>query len=148
MWKSVCCAVRGRGHETKDIPCQDKVWPEGKQSGAVSVIALADGAGSAKFSHLGAECVVKSISNLVKTQFDKFISSQDATAVRKEIIQQLRQDLGKTAAEHECSLNDLASTMLVAAADDKHYLLIHIGDGVIGYLGNSGLNVATKPVNG
>ena len=55
MWSVIKCAVQGLGHKDKDVPCQDKVYNLTKNG--VTAIALADGAGSAKFSHYGAELV-------------------------------------------------------------------------------------------
>ena len=43
LWKSVCCAVQGRGHAKNNIPCQDKVAK--LEANGVHVIVLADGAG-------------------------------------------------------------------------------------------------------
>ena len=59
MWNSVECAVQGRGHIKSDIPCQDKTFHV--HENGVDVIALADGAGSARLSHYGAEFVTKQI---------------------------------------------------------------------------------------
>ena len=45
MWKTLQCAVQGRSHIKTEIPCQDKTFTSIENG--VSVIALADGAGSA-----------------------------------------------------------------------------------------------------
>ena len=48
----------------------------------------------------------------------------------------------------EGELKDLASTLLVAAVSDEKFFLAHLGDGVIGYLNDAGLKVASTPDNG
>ena len=52
MWKVVQCAVQGRGHIKGNIPCQDKIHYYTDEN--TTITALADGAGSAKLSHIGA----------------------------------------------------------------------------------------------
>ena len=146
MWKAACCAVQGRGHIKSGIPCQDKVCQ--KSTDRISVIALADGAGSAKLSHYGAECVANCVSELVVEHFDEFIQCQDGQLVREVILNHILQTLHNQAWILKCTLEDLASTVLVAAVSDEDCLLIHVGDGVIGYLDNSELKVASIPENG
>ncbi|MEE1131708.1 MAG: PP2C family serine/threonine-protein phosphatase, partial [Caryophanon sp.] len=48
----------------------------------------------------------------------------------------------------ECDLKELASTLLVAAIKDDTFFLLHVGDGVIGYVKDEQLHVASKPSNG
>ena len=59
MWNVIQCAAQGRSHIKSDIPCQDKTYSAFDND--TQVIALADGAGSAKLSHYGAETVTKFI---------------------------------------------------------------------------------------
>lgn len=42
--------------------------------------------------------------------------------------------LEKLAQELDCLVKDLASTLLVVAVKNGKYLILHIGDGVIGYV--------------
>ena len=145
-WKSVCCAVQGRGHVKKDIPCQDKVaW---RAENNVHVIALADGAGSAEFSHYGAECVVNRMTAFVADRFFDITAQADARKVTQEILSVALQALNDEAELRSCTLKDLASTLLIAAVGDGEFFLAHLGDGVIGYLDDAGLKVATTPDNG
>ena len=145
-WKSVCCAVQGRGHVKKNIPCQDKVaW---RAENNVHVIALADGAGSAEFSHYGAECVVNRMTAFVADRFFEIIAQADARKVTQEILSVALQALNNEAELRRCALKDLASTLLIAAVGDENFFLAHLGDGVIGYINDAGLKVATTPDNG
>lgn len=145
-WKSICSAVQGRGHKKNDVPCQDKVTR--RSEGGVSVIALADGAGSARLSHYGAECVVNRVAAFVADRFYDLISEDNGSEVKRQILTVAIEALKNEAELRECELRDLASTLLFAAVDEEKFLLAHIGDGVIGYLSDKGLKTASTPDNG
>ena len=145
-WKSVCCAVQGRGHAKKNIPCQDKVAR--REENGVHVIALADGAGSAAFSHYGAQCVVNQATKFIVEKFFDLIAQEDGRLVTKELLSVVLQALKNEAEKRDCNLKDLASTLLIAAVSDRKFFLAHLGDGVIGYLNDEGLKVASTPDNG
>lgn len=146
MWNSVQCAVQGRGHIKTDTPCQDKTYHICENG--VHVIALADGAGSAKMSHYGAELVTKQICELLANKFDVYYDEPDGVAIKKVVIGYLIGNLDKLATELECETRDLASTLLVVAVHDDKFIIIHIGDGVIGYIKNNELKIASHPENG
>jgi len=66
--------VQGRGHRSKKIPCQDRVYSIRKNSYAS--IALADGAGSCKHSEKGAEIVTREITKIIFRSFDTISRNQ------------------------------------------------------------------------
>lgn len=147
MWKVAQATVQGRRHILYDIPCQDKTYFVQKQG--VCVIALADGAGSAKLSHLGAECVVEDVSNLLADRFDSFYEQSDPDIVRCELMSSILDKLRLRAESIRCTLGDLASTLLcVAVSEDDRFLIAHLGDGVIGYQDGECIKVASIPDNG
>lgn len=146
MWNSVQCAVQGRGHIKTDTPCQDKT--RFIYENETSVIALADGAGSATMSHFGAEYVTKRICELLTQQFDVYYNEDDGAAIKRVIVGTLMDGLEKLAQDIDCEVKDLASTLLVAAVKDGKYIILHIGDGVIGYVKNEELKIASHPENG
>lgn len=146
MWNLVQCAVQGRGHIKADIPCQDKTYVY--QENGTTVIALADGAGSAKMSHYGAEYVTQYICLEFTRNFQHYFQNPDGAAVKMELLEHIRNQLHELAKELECQFCDLASTLLVAAVNDGNYILLHIGDGVIGYSKDGELKVASYPENG
>lgn len=146
MWNSIQCAVQGRGHIKTDAPCQDKTFAKNENN--VQVIALADGAGSARLSHVGAEYVTRQICDNLSNDFDMYFQEDDGTAIKRKIISDLMFGLKNLATENECEINDLASTLLMVAIKDEKYIIVHIGDGVIGYLKNNQLKVASHPENG
>ena len=90
MWKTVQCAVQGKSHVKDNIPCQDKTH----------VIALADGAGSAKLSHFGAECVTTFICHELTDNFEKFFNAEDGVAVKKELMSKIWLSLDEIARKY------------------------------------------------
>ena len=146
MWKVAQAAVQGRGHISADIPCQDKTFFVRKNDACA--ISLADGAGSAMFSHFGAEKVVECVSNLLIDRFDEFYRESDPSAVRREVLSCILNDLETLKETLGCELSDLASTLLCAVVHDRRYIIFHLGDGVIGYQDDEALKVASVPDNG
>lgn len=146
MWNVAQAAVQGRGHISASIPCQDKTYFVKKQD--TCAIALADGAGSAMFSHFGAERVVECVSNLLVDRFDDFYQESDPSVVRRKVLSFILRDLNTLKETLNCELSDLASTLLCVVVHDKRYIIFHLGDGVIGYQDGVALKVASAPDNG
>lgn len=147
MWKALGCAVQGKGHLANNVPCQDKV--ASLSENGVSVIALADGAGSAKLSHFGAEKVTKLMCEKLCSNFDRlFADDSDGVNAKNNLLVDINKMLEKLAEEHDCTVRDLSSTLLSVAIRGEDVLAIHLGDGVIGCLKNDALKVISKPDNG
>ncbi len=146
MWKVIQCAVQGRSHISSDTPCQDKTFSHSENG--MNIIALADGAGSAKLSHFGAEAVTKFICCEMSEQFDEYYTQSNAQYVAHQLMSGIKNTLVQTAKELECDVKDLASTLLFVAVKDDCYILGHIGDGVIGYYKNDEVKTASQPNNG
>ena len=146
VWNTVQCAVQGKGHVKTGTPCQDRTYHV-KQNN-VDVIALADGAGSANMSHYGAKFVTMKICQLLSEQFEMYYNEEDGAAVKRVIIGILLEGLEQLSNKFNCDIKDMASTLLVVAIHDGKYIILHIGDGVIGYVKNDELKVASHPENG
>lgn len=146
MWNTIQCAVQGKGHIKTGIPCQDKTYS--LFLNGVRVIALADGAGSAKLSHYGAETSTKFICQELAENFDSYFFNEDGLLVKQLLIQKILKELTEKSKSLECELKDLASTLLVVAIKENNFIIFHIGDGIIGYLKNRELKIASQPENG
>jgi len=146
MWKIVQCAVQGRGHVKTEVPCQDKTFALVKNG--ISVIALADGAGSAKLSHFGAERITQFICCDFAENFDDYFLADDGASVKKEIISKIVVEIDSLSKELKCEIKELASTLMFVAVKNDQFIISHIGDGVVGYLKNDELKVASQPENG
>lgn len=146
LWNMVHCEAKGQSHIKMHLPCQDKTYSY--SSDGFYCVALADGAGSASLSHHGAKEVTKSVCELLSAQFDSFFNTVDGVFVKREIISHLIKKLEKVRDDWNCTIEDLASTLLFVAVKDDHFIVGHIGDGVIGYLKDNQLKTASHPVNG
>ena len=146
MWNVIQCAAQGRSHIKSDIPCQDKTYSAFDND--TQVIALADGAGSAKLSHYGAETVTKFICSELTEKFDTYFSDNDGASVKQQLIEGMLKSLSKTANQLECEIKELASTLLFVAIKNNQFIIAHIGDGVVGYLKNDEMKIASQPENG
>lgn len=145
MWHTVNYEARGRSHQRTNTPCQDKTLA--KYINGIYLLGLADGAGSAKYSHYGAEITLKASSEYLSNNFSLLINSS-GDEVRKNILAYILEQLNLEAQQLNCTVADLASTLLFLAIDKENFIMLHIGDGVIGFRKNGELKVASKPDNG
>ncbi len=146
MWKITQASVQGRGHVKKNIPCQDKTFSICQNN--VNVIVLADGAGSASLSHIGADGVTKNIGIYLCNNFDILFNQIDANNVRDALFKEIDDTIASLSKTYQCEPTDLASTLLAVAVKDESYLNIHLGDGVIGFYNGKDIKVASNPENG
>lgn len=146
MWNCIKSVVRGKSHISENIPCQDKFFSLNKND--CTVISLADGAGSARFSHFGAEAVTQYICRDLEINFSSYFNSEDGTVIKKQLLDKIIICLKGISKQQNCELRDLASTLLAVAIKDDNFILLHIGDGVIGFLNEDELKVASVPYNG
>lgn len=137
--------VRGRGHTAEGVHVQDRTAY--KHHRGVQVICLADGAGSATHAEYGAQTVVDTGCSLLIDRFDEFTTGDDAAGAREAIIGTLLAELEDTARRVGCDVADLASTFLAVATSTDRFVVAHVGDGVIGYIKNDEMKVASAPDN-
>jgi hypothetical protein len=144
-WMFACAAVQGRGHQASGDPCQDVV--AGRQANGVTALALADGAGSAAHSELGARLVVDETLRFVTERFAAALNG-DLAVVRAEIVDALRARLDAEARERSLAVRDLASTLLFVAVTEDAFVAGHLGDGVIGCEQDGTTKVLSHPQHG
>lgn len=137
--------VRGRGHEQVRTRGQDRTAYLSRNG--VQVLCLADGAGSAAHSEFGAQAVVDESCALLVEQFAELIASDDADQSRRHILGRLHARLHEVAIRRDCTLADLASTLLAVAVSGERFVVLHVGDGVIGYLKYGELRAVSAPDN-
>ncbi len=146
MWRPIGDAVQGTSHVKMNIPCQDKVYSINRGNGLAA--SLADGAGSASLSHFGAEAASMVASEFLVENFERLFNEEDGIAVKREIVDVVLDKIDELCEENQCERRELASTLLAVAIRDDSFILVHLGDGVIGYLKNDELKVASAPDNG
>lgn len=140
---------QGGRHKTNNQPCEDRTYSLSKNG--VDVIALADGAGSSKYTHSaeGAECVTKTISEFFCNNFDKFYEKENDEELSAVIMTVCQRALQKKVEELSLDgISRLSSTLLCVAIKDQRVVFCHIGDGVIGKLTSKGTEVVSSPENG
>jgi serine/threonine protein phosphatase PrpC len=136
-WKAVARSAIGTSHQKQGIVYQDY----GKYCIFDDVIvgAVADGAGSAKYSDIGSklavETVLKCFSDIngfpQKQAFSKPLSEEEAQKVFAEIVNKVITELQKQADKKDYFVNNLASTLLVFVATPDCIAAMQIGDGFI-----------------
>lgn len=151
--------ITGQSHLKKDLPCQDRTKYLLKNG--THVLSLSDGAGSKKYSQIGADIVTDAACNYFSINFNKAYSVLNSTSQDEDKINQLKSDFLNYINEQindylfqnkSISSNDLLCTLEFVAIHSNKYIAGHCGDGVIGKLidnkENELLEVLSKPQNG
>lgn len=146
MWNLLESTRQGRSHVKQGTPCQDKTYCRSYDD--TYVITLADGAGSARLSHYGAECVTKCIADELGLNFESYWDETEARIAKERLFKEISESLQQIAGQYDCQSKDMASTLLAVAVKDEKYIILHLGDGVIGYCKEGVLKVASAPNNG
>ena len=129
IWKRAVATSLGRSHAEHLTPCQDSVATTYRRN--VSVIALADGAGSSRHSEVGSMICARTLCSIMCRHFDEIIH-MDTSEARLRILQTIRDQLKAEATLRNLDLGDLSTTALAVAVKKNHYIAFHLGDGVIG----------------
>ncbi|MFN5516121.1 MAG: PP2C family serine/threonine-protein phosphatase, partial [Cyanobacteriota bacterium] len=140
-WKAVARSVVGAGHLSQNLPCQDASQYRQHPSGLL-LGAVADGAGSAAHSQLGAELVVRESLDYLERwevfarkrrhRFLPWLKSLTPDQRRKffaKLVRFLRRRLAQLAAREGIEYKSLASTLLVFIAGREGVAAMQIGDG-------------------
>ncbi|MCX8452822.1 PP2C family serine/threonine-protein phosphatase [Paenarthrobacter ureafaciens] len=145
MFREFHYQVRGRGHVLDGSRGQDRTAYLARSG--VQVVCLSDGAGSAPQSEFGAQALVDTGCKLLSERFGDFVSSDDGVALKLEIVNYLLDRLHDVAERRAVGIRDLASTFLAVATAGDQFLVLHVGDGVVGYVKDGIARVASGPDN-
>ncbi|ADW70946.1 PP2C family serine/threonine-protein phosphatase [Granulicella tundricola] len=128
-WRVLAASITGSSHQQSGLLCQD-AQAEATLPNAITLLAVADGAGSALRAREGSTTAVRAAIHHLTTQLTtipqteaawRTLLTQTLTHARKSL-----QTLAKTK-----PLRDLATTLLVAILTPDHIALIQLGDGAI-----------------
>lgn len=144
-WRSATAVIVGRSHERAGLPCQDRT--AGRQSRGVNAIALADGAGSASCSGLGADVAIETTLDRLTDMFDELVADESGEA-RRRFFQSVLSRLESAAAAAATDLRTLACTLLFVAVKDRKFIAGHVGDGMIVRARALGCDVLSQPQRG
>jgi serine/threonine protein phosphatase PrpC len=132
-WKVIAESIAGSAHLEQGIPCQDahfyRVLP-----GDILVAAASDGAGSALYSQIGAQVVVKSAVHYVEQHLpsgNTVVDEEWEAALRNSLLQ-ARADLELKAREFDhAQIKDFAATFLLLLATSQLVAAAQVGDGAM-----------------
>ncbi len=143
-WRVVGATVAGTSHQKLGQPCQDAAgWALGPDR--CLIIAVADGAGSAKLGGEGAQLAVSTAVNYLAGR--KSLGSGDSS--KKDLVSALERAISaltSDAEKRDVELRDLATTLILVQATPNSVTALQVGDGsaIIGDL-QSGVVGLTKP---
>jgi hypothetical protein len=135
-WKIIGASAVGTSHLAKEESCQDafaycKIT---QNESDILIIAVADGAGSAKNSLIGAETACNYFVCGARAWFE---SGQELQDLNKEFadnfLKQLQNQFAKKAQSENQSISDYACTFLGAIITTEAAAFFQIGDGAIVY---------------
>jgi hypothetical protein len=131
-WRVAAASVQGASHVRSDQPCQDAHAVVFLPNGAL-VAAVADGAGSAEFSAIGADLAVEAATAALRgaAELPAATDADGWRALLAEAAQQARRSLEAEAAQRGVELNALATTLLAVVATPELTVVLQIGDGAI-----------------
>lgn len=138
-------AQTGTTHLKSAMVCQDKFYC--KTENDFTFLSVADGSSSAKYSHLGAESVVRNAFKLIQNSFDEYYMS-NPHKVKKNIINHLLKEIGIMAAKENVIVKDFATTFLFVAIKENRIIAGHVGDGLIAYRKLGKYKVLSPPQHG
>lgn len=134
-WRAIVHSAIGTRHQQKQLPCQDYggyVIQANTLIGAVS-----DGAGSAKFSDIGAQLAVKTALDTLEQREDHWSDiafetiNADAQTLFAEMVEAVVTVLRAEAETGDYSLRELGCTLLSFIATPHWLACMQIGDGFI-----------------
>ena len=139
-WIVVGASVQGNSHIDAGIPCQDCHGYEYLGEGW-GIAITSDGAGSAKFSHLGsaasiARAMVHFKELIQKEEWIKnSILPSDSEWMKKsfQVLKHVRNELEALSKKNKCDIKDLNATIIVVIHSPLGLLVTHVGDGRAAY---------------
>ncbi len=124
-------SITGLSHEKIKLPCQDANKFVILESG-ISIVAIADGLGSAEHSEIGAATAVESVIHFITKYLEEnTFSLVESPALFKKSIEFARNKLGKKADAEHHAVQSYACTLILILFFNKTAIVAHIGDGAV-----------------
>lgn len=146
--RCAAASTTGHAHLRAGEPCQDAVARA--VTGSTVAVCLADGAGSASASELGAAAATGVVVELLCSQFSAWWS--DPGSVPTRMLAPVLAELGRVASSAGVPVDQLACTLLFAAATVRggrvRHLCGNLGDGVILQREDDQVRLCLGPENG
>lgn len=136
-WKVIAAKVRGPDHEAQGLPCQDAF--NHAVQGCRLIAAIADGAGSARFSERGAQCLVDTVVAALSNRPEPVAGAPEVMLetwrpVVEAAVERARAAVDEIIDEAPTSdppatPADYHATLVGMVAEPEGGVLFHIGDG-------------------
>src|SRR5262245_2681209 len=154
-WRLLGASVQGTSHLKTGIPCQD-AHRYLELSNGVVVVAVADGAGSAKYADRGSSLAVDSAVTWLGTALETLNvpSESDCIDLLRGMIEEVRSHLEIACRESSngngsATLSDFATTLLVCFVTNSVVAACQIGDGaIVGLTDHGDVQTLTQPNHG
>jgi hypothetical protein len=154
-WKVCGASVLGSFHRAEEIPCQDAHAIRVGADGALGLV-VADGAGSARLSHLGSALLAERVAEVLVADPEAPVGGIPGAV--KAAISGLRESLARDQpgadtlpeASRPAELRDYAATLVACLLRPSGGLFLQIGDGagMALDLETPGNNLVSPPENG
>lgn len=147
-FKAVCARGVGRSHASTQTPCQDytsilRDTPKGLIS-----VSLSDGAGSCSLSHIGSRIITKETNRYLVQHFHS-LTDDNIELHKSNLLNQIKCKLAQRAVKDmECSIKPYSGTLLAVVTNGEKFIVLHLGDGVIGFMQDDQPLVLSMPSNG
>ena len=147
--KTIALSVAGSRHRRSGDPCQDASgWVGGD---GWLLVAVADGAGSAQASDVGAQVAINRVLKTLQ-ELQQRRSPQNLTdwpPLLRVALRSARWAVDRAARDRDCPLRELACTVIVAVALPTGVAIAQIGDGAVVVGDRTGaLKTLTQPEQG
>jgi hypothetical protein len=134
VWRPIAHSLQGPSHVKNDSPCQDShtVRLFGEAGNQTLVACVADGAGSAKFSDAGSAMASQAIVERAGAFLEA--GGKLPQLERQDVLrwcEEVRGQIEREAAERNCEVRELATTICVAILAPDYACYFQIGDGVM-----------------
>lgn len=142
-WKATGKSVIGTLHQKHNLPCQDYNDYRILHENEIIVGSVADGAGSAKYSEHGAKVTVETVIAQITQELEKhpnvpnfFLDLLESGENQidlfyRTLMQEIQEKLAEKAQQLNCSLKDLACTLIAFIASGEGMVALQIGDGFL-----------------
>ena len=143
-WLGASRSVVGSSHKSTGLPCQDASAI--KHVGNRTILAIADGAGSAKYAEQGANIAVHNILSEISSNLKPIreINDDDCAIWLAKIVEKLQDEANQTNSE----IGDYATTLLFAIFEGNEAFFWQLGDGAWVVDTGEKIESATWPQNG
>jgi hypothetical protein len=126
-WRIIAASVCGTSHQKRSQPCQDAHhW---YRSGDLSIAAVADGAGSASQSDIGAKIAVEVAVQTLRDRLEAQDPPELGDSLLTEALDRARDAVKTHAKEQQVSVREFASTLIAIVATPERVGAAQIGDG-------------------